>query len=337
VKNKKLITGLVVTNIASAVCCAALAAHYHVPSKIMANVRAKMEPRAASGFSRVEITSSFDGAAQNAYFYAATGSEKAPLVVSLHPWSSDWTYIENPSSLARKAREADWNFIYPDFRGTNDTPQAVLSEAALADIDDAIEWAMSRGNVDESRIVVVGLSGGGMAALGVYARSRHPLRYCMAWCPISDLEAWYYQSQNAGTTFWRDIAAATGSGEALDAGAARARSPYWMIRGGDNKELLEIFAGINDGYTGTVSTLHSLLFYNRAAEMLGMPEEVIADREIIRLVSRTVDPAAAIKYIADRKVLYERASPGLGLCIFDGTHEMLFDYAFDRIREVCGE
>jgi hypothetical protein len=101
--------------------------------------------------------------------------------------------------------------------------------------------------------------------------------------------------------------------------------------------LLEIFAGINDGYTGTVSTLHSLLFYNRAAEMLGRPEAVIADREIIRLISRTVDPAAGAGYIGGRKVVYERSMPGLGLCIFDGTHEMLVDYAFDRIREVCGE
>jgi dipeptidyl aminopeptidase/acylaminoacyl peptidase len=235
--------------LAAGILCGVGLANYRAVKSGVRTAVERLSPAPAwlRDFSLEEIPCSYDGGAgaQKAWLYRTRSMAKAPLVVSLHPWSSDYTYIENPTSLAKQAREADWNFIYPDFRGTNDTPQAVMSDAVLADIDDAIAWALRGGNVDESRIVVVGLSGGGMAALGVYARSRHPLRYCMAWCPISDLEAWYYQSQNAGTKYWRDIAAAAGSGGALDAGAARARSPLYFddAGGGAWEDCLRFLPG----------------------------------------------------------------------------------------------
>jgi pimeloyl-ACP methyl ester carboxylesterase len=172
------------------------------------------------GFLLAEIPSAYDGKLQKAYFYGAAA--KAPLIVSLHAWSSDYREYD---TLALPVRNEGWNYIHPDFRGANNTPEAMMSDAAAQDIDDAISYAIENGNVDTERIVVTGHSGGGLAALGTYLRSAYKFRLCMAWCPISDLEAWYYQSRHARTKYWKDIEQAAGSGAEFNSIEARKRSP----------------------------------------------------------------------------------------------------------------
>jgi dipeptidyl aminopeptidase/acylaminoacyl peptidase len=175
-----------------------------------------------SNYVLAEIPSSYDGKIQRAYFYGAERS--APLIVSLHAWSSDYREYD---PLAELCRSEGWNYIHPDFRGPNNTPASMLSDAAVKDIDDAVAYAIEKGKVDTDRIVVTGHSGGGLAALGVYARSAYTFKFCMAWCPISDLEAWYYQSGYARTKYRRDIAQAVGSDAGIDNGEARKRSPLY--------------------------------------------------------------------------------------------------------------
>jgi pimeloyl-ACP methyl ester carboxylesterase len=286
-------------------------------------------------FALVEIPSSYDGQAQKAYFYSTTQNNKTPLIVSLHPWSSDYSYIENTSSLAQLVKNENWNYIYPDFRGKNNTPQSCLSDAVIQDIDDAIAYAIMNANVDTTKIVVVGLSGGAFATLGIYLKSAHILKYCMAWCPISDLEAWYYQSKYTGTNYWKDIAAVTGSDSILNSDEARSRSPLYISPSPvNNKSCLEIYTGINDGYTGSVPILHSILFYNKMAEYLGHKDDVVSDSNTIMLLSRTIRHDIN-EYISDRKILYKKSYTDIGLFIFDGTHEIIPEYAFNRIKEVC--
>jgi hypothetical protein len=286
-------------------------------------------------FCVVEISSSYDKQIQKAYFYASKKTDKMPLIVSLHSWSND--YKEN-DPLAELFKNEDWNYIHPDFRGANTSPLACMSEEVIHDIDDAIAYAIITGNVDENKIIVVGGSGGGMATLGIYLRSSYNLCYCMAWVPITNLELWYYQSKYADTKYWKDIIKCTTSSGTLNITAMQRRSPLFFnpsfpapYRNNVQKtRRLEIYAGINDGYTGAVSVYHTLLFHNKMASYLGLDDAVVSDKDIIMLLSRSVKNDSD-EYIGERKLLYKKSHPSLGLFIFDGTHEILSAYAFERI------
>jgi hypothetical protein len=271
---------------------------------------------------------------QSAYFYASKKSGNIPLIVSLHTWSGDYNQYD---PLAELVKKEDWNYIHPDFRGANDSPDACMSEAVIQDIDDVIKYAIENGNVDQNNIVVVGLSGGGMATLGIFLNSSYNLKYCMAWAPISDLEAWYYQSQYAGSEYWEDILKSTNSSSGLNNEDAHRRSPLYLIPSKNNLGSLEIYAGIHDGYTGSVSILHSILFYNKMAEYYGLHTGIISDKEIIMLLSRTLQADNTIEYLDKRRLIYKKSYRPIGLFIFDGTHEMLSNYAFNRIKTICSE
>jgi hypothetical protein len=106
---------------------------------------------------------------------------------------------------------------------------------------------------------------------------------------------------------------------------------------------IEIYAGINDGYTGTVSIFHSLSFYNKLVIDTDLSNgggiikpSLISDKDIIMLLSRSVKNIGN-KYIEGRQIVYEKSYQNIGLFIFDGTHEMLPDYAFSRIKEICSQ
>jgi hypothetical protein len=159
----------------------------------------------------------------------------------------------------------------------------------------------------------------------------------MAWSSISDLEAWYYQSFHAGNAYWKDIVQSTNSGNMLDIDEARKRSPLYMTLPKKEPGTIEIYAGINDGYTGSVSILHSILFYNKMAGYFSLQDGIVSDKEIITLLSRTVkfDTPKNVEYLDTRKVIYKKLNPNIGFFVFDGTHEMLPDYAFNRIKEIC--
>jgi predicted peptidase len=115
-----------------------------------------------SDFKVVDVKSTVDHSIQKAYFYKSKSSAPKPLVVSLHSWSG--TY-EQKDELAAFSKTKDLNYIHPDFRGVNWTKDACCSDLALADIDDAIDYAIKNSNVDLSRIYVIGSSGGGYATL----------------------------------------------------------------------------------------------------------------------------------------------------------------------------
>ena len=285
----------------------------------------------------VKIQSSYDGKMQNAYFYPSSAGEKKPLIVSLHPWSFDYTYVKDHSSLAKMVEEENWNFIYPDFRGPNNSPESCLSEAVIMDIDDAIAYAIKNANVDEKKIVVTGVSGGGMATLGVYMRSSYELSLCMAWCPISDLEAWYHQSKYAESKYWHDILQVTSSDDTFNIEEARKRSPLFTYPVSHSKNTkIELYSGINDGYTGSVPILHTILFYNKIAKHWGAKKvDLVLDNDIISLLSRSIKECECNEYIGDRKVLYEKCFKNIKMVIFNGGHEILSAYTFSRIKQIC--
>lgn len=282
-------------------------------------------------FSVVQIRSSADNSLQPAYFFSSQSKKLKPLVVSLHTWSGDFSQ-EDP--LAVKVKNANWNYIHPDFRGPNRNKDACLSKKAISDIDDAIQYATNNGPVDTQNIFIVGGSGGGYATLGSYLKTSYKIKAFLAWSPISDLSTWYYQSKNRNTKYAKDIQQCTSNGISLDENEARRRSPFYWDMPINPKGKLEIFAGVNDGYTGSVPISHSILFFNKVVDHYGYSEIRIEETDIVKLLTRGVETNNDFGQIEGRAVLYKKTSIPASLTIFDGTHEMLPEYCFQRLQDI---
>lgn len=284
--------------------------------------------------SEITIPSSLDGIAQRAMFFAPESTALRPLLVVLHSWSSNYT-ADDP--LSAKAVQAGWHYIHPDFRGPNQHPDACLSEKAIADIDDAIQYVLDRGGVDLNHIFVVGASGGGHATLGVYLRTRYPVKLFMAWVPISDLTSWYWESKHRNNKYAQDIVQCTSQTGSYDEAGARGRSPlYWEIPDRPGGRL-ELFAGITDGYTGSVPVSHSVFFFNKIARHFRRPEVCVPETDLVKLLARGMKPDPALKQMEGRDIVYQRSIPEVSLTIFEGGHEMLAEFCFARLLDAAAK
>ena len=172
------------------------------------------------------IQSSLDGNVQVFYFDKSTATSPQPLVVELHSWSN--SADSQKDMVAAQAHAKDWNYIFPNFRGVNNHPKACCSEFVIADIDEAIDWALKNMNIDKKKIYVVGNSGGGYATMAMYMKSRHNIASFSAWSSISDLATWYGESVERKNRYGPEIVKCTGAGEVFDAEKAKERSPlFW--------------------------------------------------------------------------------------------------------------
>ena len=93
-----------------------------------------------------------------------------PLLVSLHSWS--FGHEQRQQELEYLAQWGGMIYLFPDFQGRNDNPDACGSEKAQQDILDAVEWAKQNYPVDPERIYLTGSSGGGHMTL--LMAGRHP-------------------------------------------------------------------------------------------------------------------------------------------------------------------
>ena len=282
---------------------------------------------------KIKIKSSNDQGLQDAYFLPTI--EKKPLLVSLHNWSGDFTQKD---PLAKLALKHNWNYIHPDFRGANNNKQSCLSNLVISDIDDAIQYAVDNSNVDIKNIFIVGASGGGYVALGVYLRSRHKIKRLISWVPISDLTAWYYQSVAIGNEkYAENIMSCTGSNlNFMNEGELKKRSPlYWDIPSTISGSI-DIYAGINDGHSGggSVPISHSILFFNHLLTSWGLNESYIPSEVISKLLTRAYANSTPERKIQGRRVIYQNKTELATLTIFDGGHEMLSEYTFNKLIEL---
>lgn len=280
----------------------------------------------------VEIASPLDGALQKAYFYPTTSATPRPLIVSLHTWSGEYTQRDD---LAHQIIAHDWNYIHPDFRGVNNTPKALGSRYAIDDIEQAIAYAIKNGRVDRQNIHVIGASGGGYATLYTFMNSKHKICSFSAWVPISDIEAWYYQSAGRKNRYADHILAATSPGEdVLNSEEARKRSPIFMETPADlrSDSKLTIYAGIHDGYEGSVPVSQSVLFYNKLIRDFGAAaDQMVTEKEILDLLSMRTYPKLPEEKIGDRKIIFKRNYNNISLVLFEGNHEMLTDVALELL------
>lgn len=288
-------------------------------------------------FKKGEITSSLDGKIQNAYLYASKSKTKKPLIISLHTWSGDYTQKD---PLTNEILARDWNYIHPDFRGANNKPEAMASQYVIADIEDAIQYALKNTNSDPEDVHIVGVSGGGLATLAAYMNIKYPVKSFSAWAPISDLESWYWESIGRKQKYAANIFKATSKDSVFNAEEARLRSPLLQQFPKDLRKnaKLYIYEGIHDGYTGSVPITHSINMYNRLVGELKygsakleniMPKtaddsKLVSEKEIISLVTKRYNPAFDKKNkLFDRNVYLSREFENIQLTIFEGGHEQI--------------
>ena len=289
-------------------------------------------------FRKVEIPSAKDGSVQNAYFRPTTSAQPQPLIVSLHTWSGGYSQ-KDPMAADVEAR--DWNYIHPHFRGFNNKPEAMVSDLVLADIDDAIAYALANANVDPDQIHIVGVSGGGLATLACYMELSRSIRSFNAWVPISDLEAWYWESRGRRFNYADHIMAAIGADGKIDEAEARRRSPLYKSLPADARRAatLRIYAGIHDGHIGCVPVSHSVNFYNRVAgewkystsnldeiyRLAQNDSSLVSKDELLSLLAKRINPAYQQHgdTLLGRHVHLRRSSGRVSLIIFEGEHEQL--------------
>ncbi|MCF8361681.1 MAG: prolyl oligopeptidase family serine peptidase [Prolixibacteraceae bacterium] len=285
-------------------------------------------------FKDVEIPSTADGKIQKAYFYATSHEKPKPLIVSLHTWSNNY---QQKDPLIREVLEKNYNCIRPNFRGPNNTPEACGSPLVTSDIDDAITYAIENGNVDMNNIHVVGVSGGGHATLLSYMQSEHDIRTFSAWVPISDLTKWYYESIGRDRKYATDIAlATTGKDWKMDVEEAQRRSPLYMNTPFEKRKnsKLYIYAGIHDGYDGSVPITHSLEMYNKVVHDYNpsATKEIISRESINQMVTGRFVPGNKKEKIADRVIHFKKQFNGkIQIVIFEGGHEMLTEAALNHV------
>lgn len=279
-------------------------------------------------FSVIKIKSSKDSTFQSAYFYQSKSKTRQPLIISLHTWSGDYTQVD---PLAELIRQKDYNYIHPDFRGVNNKSIACCSEWVLSDIDDVIDYAIKSANIDTSNIYIIGVSGGGYATLASFMKLKHHVKKFSAWASITDLAAWYQDSKTLGNKYWTDVlkCAGTANGQ-LDVANANGRSPMYFATPVKkfNNSKLDIFVGVNDGVTGSVPITHSINFYNKLLKDMGVKnKKVYVSADEIQQLLQTRKPLGDFGKIGDRDICLQKAYKNLRLTVFNGTHEMLPDFA----------
>ncbi len=285
-------------------------------------------------FQEISIPSTTDNSLQKAMFLPASGDRPQPLIVS-HTWSGDYTQKD---PLAAMISDKGWNYIHPDFRGSNNHPEACGSEKVIPDIEDAIQYAIERGNVDPDNIHVIGTSGGGYATLLMYMRTSLDIRSFSAWVPISYLVDWYWACDSRGLKYAGDILKSTGSLDSvLNIEEAKRRSPYFMDTPVSRRKssTLNIYCGIHDGYSGSVPITQSINFYNKLVDDMKGDKLALVPREdaLYMLSQRTFKPAEVKPQILPegRRIHYQKKFQSINLTIFDGGHELLPGAAMEEL------
>lgn len=290
-----------------------------------------------SKFEEVNIPSSKDGSLQKAFIYRSQKSVSQPLIVSLHTWSGDYTQRD---PLVDEIVARDWNYIHPDFRGPNRTFDSMGSQFVLSDIEDAIRFALKNTHADPDNVHIIGVSGGGFATLAAYMNIDYPVKSFSAWAPISDIEAWYWESVGRQQKYAKDIINAISVNGVLNSDEAVSRSPlkqaYPILKRKDAQ--LCIYEGVHDGYSGSVPITHSINMYNRLVGELkygtsnmdtimfkaAFDSDLVSAKEIVDLVTKRINPKAdKNQTLFGRAIYLFRKYENIQLTIFEGRHEQL--------------
>ncbi len=282
----------------------------------------------------VEVVSTSDGSTQTSYLILPPGYDhgagEIPLVVSLHSWS--FGVEQRQEALEQAVGERGWIYLFPDFRGRNDKLEACASDVAMRDVVDALEWVTMHYPIDQDRVYLTGISGGGFMTLAMVASYPDRWTAASAWVPLSDLRSWY--DFHAGDRYGEMTRQCVGGDPAespLVAKEMERRSPLQRL-GQASEVALDIAAGRMDGHHGApIPIWHSLAAFNQIAKALGEP--VITAQEIAELSRddpHLEDPQAS-DLVSDpsfgREIFLRRHAGKARVTIFEGGHEGLAEAA----------
>ena len=268
---------------------------------------------------------SFDNTQQPALVLEAKSKEPRPLFVTLHTWSS--VYKQCRSSYAGRLVKFDVYMIAPDFRGKNTVGNKLSmgSDAAISDILDAVKYMQKNYNIDNSRIYLIGGSGGGFMSLLTSSRSRDIWAAVSSWCPISDIVKWHeYYSPKPGKAkgYGIHIEKNIGNPQTDENAKAEAihRSPVTYLEGVSYP--LDISHGIFDK---TVSVEHAIWAFNKVAA----PKDRFTEAEIaaIKNITETQKTPDGFPEVAEKfgkcKIYVRRVSGNVRINIFHGGHSIM--------------
>jgi pimeloyl-ACP methyl ester carboxylesterase len=283
------------------------------------------ETKAAALKLAIDVPSSKDGTLQKVIYWRPDSAARlvdgraVPLLVFLHSWSGGF---EQGPPWIDQAKKMGWVLVAPDFRGPNSRPEACASDLASQDILDAVAFARRDARIDETRIYLVGGSGGGHMSLVMAARAPELWAGVSAWVPISDLAAWHAESKARKNNYAKMLEQSCGGapGSATEA-EYRHRSPLFHLAAAKGVPL-DINTGIHDGHTGSVPVSHSL----RAFNVLALPDKQISTEDIDFMVREQKIPAALAAEKQDdperqKAVLFRRNSGNARVTVFEGGHD----------------
>jgi len=136
------------------------------------------------------------------------------------------------------------------------------------------------------------------------------------------------QSKGRGNKYAGEILRVTSSeNDSLNVEEARKRSPFYMSVPIEKLEYasLKLYAGIHDGYTGSVPITQSINMYNRIAGEMGLDDPAVfasAEETLWMLETRTSPyPDQDFGFLDKRKIHFKKEANNLQLVIFEGGHE----------------
>lgn len=287
----------------------------------------------------INIKSSLDSKTQSYLYYDSGSKKKKPLLVVLHSWSSNYEQTGDiPYALF--AKQNDWVFIHPNFRGINKRPQSTCSELAVQDVLDAVKHVKTLSNIDTSRVYLTGFSGGAMMSLVL--SGRHPELWTAAavWVPVFDLESFYWftrRSSKRKKYSWQIYNACGGmpvKGRKSYAEYIK-RSPYTYLKNAKGKKIkIFLAAGIADTY---VPPSHALNAYNVLADDKDkIPDEYIQYidryRKLPKLPENFNDKTKTKSPLYEHakvKLIFSKTSSTASVFLFDCGHNMIYNVGLD--------
>lgn len=268
-----------------------------------------------------------DQTRQPAMVYAPSNQKnKRPLLVALHTWSSNY---KTPAGMtyAEWCMQNDWYMIYPNFRGPNNTPEAMGSEYVVKDIVSAVDYMKEKYAIDANRIYLTGGSGGGYASLLMAGRTPGIWAAVSAWCPITDVQQWWHEKSIDSTKnvkYAKMIEMALGGkpvSGSKEAEECIKRSPVTCLHRAKNVKL-DINHGVWDGRRGSVPFTHSLKAFNIVCE----EKDRLSEKHMNQFYQNAGKPDDLISdslgdpLYGKKEPVFRRISNNVRITIFDGGH-----------------